>query len=1067
MLRGPCRKSRFVVWFALVLCLCLAPQGRQSSTFIPAPRQGEPDLRSLCGTPIKVRAQCIFVPCTAGEDDAIVAVKQQQAVPSQWEQWVGSVVGWFTNVLRVGGPKDEIVLSLEEFTQLRDHLLRMQGYIKEAEDRAEQAEALLELFRRHGSEARHVAEAVQLIQRIGEGLAWAYGQPHREIGEEFAQPFVDRRIRDRLRDLLFTQHPHLQAQVLQTIHILLAATPAESLFFCNLTAGFYLNEVENLMLFFNPYSDKPFPFFSQSAKYYHHPSAQVRTHVQATSLEIFSKLKHVLMSGITENLKIADSWSNSLFELVVADSKILFTHVCCLLRDFWRMADETIRSTIWRDMKNAFSLQNDILEYINDVFASDVNQLSAILQDSTGSKGWLGNWRFLVLEAWTKSFAAVHAVWSPVLSQLERTPQDLSLRWAQLTALSEERLLRFAVLPVLLGSALQAQQQPLLTQEASWYLLGDLLATLRSHHVRTVLATTLLRPHVTEEILQLVVSPPPNTPAAYFHLQRSWGGTPQQSYFDTQESAADHQTLYEPVPIPVVAPGESSGKPLHRNSLLEALELRLRCLAFNPGRDGARGVACSVLASSGCLAAFVGQLGFWIAPTLASRFGRQGVHWKLQKEQPEHANSKAATTFSAPFTFHQAPVVPVSKGELCRSGRTQEAVCAFSTLEMSLQALRSAGEPLDLSVAERLGNCLASCLARSPAQHVRQALSPMLRDKLLAPFADELLHEAKLQCLDIQAQGSWLQDFQQQWQTSAQDTGPRARSLYPRDGQDLSSLSEKPRSQILPEPGAAPEASAALPARAKSSGNLWRLLLSLHRLVAGKGTMEMPGLEEGERDELLRYQPGVAVLVGKMNRVKCTENLYLMPSAHTLLLARPDTLKALNAEPVIAEPLRLVVLHTGDENAKAPGSFWGNTEEPSLRMKVFAPRSPALRKLAGLRGAKQHSGGYPRKKMQLLVKYVGETEKERDALKKERDALKKELEEKEALLRKYKQAAESFKEVLLDEEVQVTPTTKVEPEEELDEFSRIIFENFAEERKQKDEFGLISPSYMTLEDSHS
>lgn len=709
-----------------------------------------------------------------------------------------------------------------------------------------------ELFRRHGSEARQVAEAVQLIQRIGEGLAWAYGQPHREIGEAFAQPFVDRRIRDRLRDLLFTQHPHLQAQVLQTIHILLAATPAESLFFCNLTAGFYLNEVvtanfdfrqnedllplwitvvkdiatmmseENLMLFFNPYSEKPFPFFSQSAKYYHHPSAQVRTHVQATSLEIFSKLK------------IADSWSNSLFELVVADSKILFTHVCCLLRDFWRMADETIRSTIWRDMKNAFSLQNDILEYINDVFASDVNQLSAILQ---------------------------------------------------------ERLLRFAVLPVLLGSALQAQQQPLLTQEASWYLLGDLLSTLRSHHVRTVLATTLLRPHVTEEILQLVVSPPPNTPDAYFHLQKSWGGSPQRSYFDMQQSAADHQTQYEPVSIPVVAPGESSGKPLHRNSLLEALDLRLR--------------------------------------------------------------------------------------ELCRSGRTQEAVCAFSTLEMSLQALRSAGEPLDLSVAERLGNCLASCLARQGSlsfvlclsclralselfaaggSKVRQSLSPMLRDKLLAPFADELLHEAKLQCLDIQAQGSWLQDFQQQWHTSAQD---------------LSALSEKPRSQILPEPGAAPEASAALPARAKSSGNLWRLLLSLHRLVAGKGTMEMPGLEEGERDELLRYQPGVAVLVGKMNRVKCTvqgllledgreENLYLMPSAHTLLLARPDTLKALNAEPVIAEPLRLVVLHTGDENSKAPGRFWGNTEEPSLRMKVFAPRSPALRKLAGLRGAKQPSGGYPR-----------------------------------------------------------------------------------------------------------
>lgn len=127
-------------------------------------------MRSLCGMPIKVRAQCIFVPCTAGEDDAIVAVKQQQAVPSQWEQWVGSVVGWFTNVLHVGGPKDQIVLSLEEFTQLRDHLLRMQGYIKEAEDRAEQAEALLVLTRRrHKQDLKKAGKKMQLLVKyVGE-----------------------------------------------------------------------------------------------------------------------------------------------------------------------------------------------------------------------------------------------------------------------------------------------------------------------------------------------------------------------------------------------------------------------------------------------------------------------------------------------------------------------------------------------------------------------------------------------------------------------------------------------------------------------------------------------------------------------------------------------------------------------------------------------------------------------------------------------------------------------------------------------------------------------------------
>ena len=37
------------------------------------------------------------------------------------------------------------------------------------------------------------------------------GNPASPLQEAFAQPFVDRRIRDRLRDLLFTQHPHLQA----------------------------------------------------------------------------------------------------------------------------------------------------------------------------------------------------------------------------------------------------------------------------------------------------------------------------------------------------------------------------------------------------------------------------------------------------------------------------------------------------------------------------------------------------------------------------------------------------------------------------------------------------------------------------------------------------------------------------------------------------------------------------------------------------------------------------------------------------------------------------------------
>ena len=34
--------------------------------------------------------------------------------------------------------------------------------------------------------------------------------------------------------------------------------------------------------------------------------------------------------------------------------------------------------------------------------------------------------------------------------------------------------------------------------------------------------------------------------------------------------------------------------------------------------------------------------------------------------------------------------------------------------------------------------------------------------------------------------------------------------------------------------------------------------------------------------------------------------------------------------------------YKGDENAKAPGSFWGNTEEPSLRMKAGLEDSTGL-----------------------------------------------------------------------------------------------------------------------------
>ncbi|CAL1148084.1 unnamed protein product [Cladocopium goreaui] len=160
---------------------------------------------------------------------------------------------------------------------------------------------------------------------------------------------------------------------------------------------------------------------------------------------------------------------DDLFGLVVADSKILFTHVVCLLRHFWRTLDqlnhqpgkteEAARSSEHRKEKQEFMrLQNDILMYLADVFTC-------------------------------------------------------------------ERLLRFAVLPVLMGSALSCRQ------------------------MLVILATLLLRPYVTEEVLQLVTSPAPRAPLGYFEVQKSWGGRAQGTTSDGYDAHRPDSVLYESMPI--------------------------------------------------------------------------------------------------------------------------------------------------------------------------------------------------------------------------------------------------------------------------------------------------------------------------------------------------------------------------------------------------------------------------------------------------------------------------------------------------------------------------------------
>ena len=100
------------------------------------------------------------------------------------------------------------------------------------------------------------------------------------------------------------------------------------------------------------------------------------------------------------------------------------------------------------------------------------------------------------------------------------------------------------------------------------------------------------------------------------------------------------------------------------------------------------------------------------------------------------------------------------------------------------------------------------------------------------------------------------------------------------------------------------------------------------------GQSEMPGKEEGELEEAARYRRGQTVYLGKMNRVRChvskdAEALYLIPTIFTLLLVRPDAVKAFYGEVVVAEPLRLVRLRNDE-----------NSPEHLLRVELFSPSEP-------------------------------------------------------------------------------------------------------------------------------
>lgn len=92
-----------------------------------------------------------------------------------------------------------------------------------------------------------------------------------------------------------------------------------------------------------------------------------------------------------------------------------------------------------------------------------------------------------------------------------------------------------------------------------------------------ILATLLLRPYITEEVLQLVMSPAPRAPLGYFEVQKSWGGRAQGTTSDGYDAHRPDSVLYESTPI------KFASEPRRTNCLCDAFLERTREL-YEKGR---------------------------------------------------------------------------------------------------------------------------------------------------------------------------------------------------------------------------------------------------------------------------------------------------------------------------------------------------------------------------------------------------------------------------------------------------------------------------------------------------
>eukprot|EP00927_Polykrikos_kofoidii_P054394 TRINITY_DN48810_c0_g1_i1.p1 TRINITY_DN48810_c0_g1~~TRINITY_DN48810_c0_g1_i1.p1 ORF type:complete len:916 (-),score=105.94 TRINITY_DN48810_c0_g1_i1:339-3044(-) len=759
-----------------------------------------------------------------------------------------------------------------------------------------------------------VSEIVLLIQRVGEGIAWAYGQSHQlNLGELFAQPFVDRRTRDQLKVLLDectapTQKPnssdHLRnrvvAQILQTILILLEATPKDSTLFCNLTAGWYLNDVvsfpfdfsenedllplwitvvkhivatlstDNIMLFFNPTSESPFPLFAEAVRFYHHPSAQVRTHVQAISLDIFMQLRGGQVEVCSDD---------PLLSYIVAESSVFFTHVCCLLRDFWKMVDDSMRS--WgsrREVRNALSIQNDILVYISDVFSCDIPQLSAVLQEKL--------LRFAVLPVLVRSAIAGRCE----SGRIPRLPPTAGGAGSHVASVSV--------------SSPSFVKGGNLTSSTALYLLCDALATIKCSSVMSAAVLVMLRPCLPEEILEVVLAPPPRTPLRYFEAQRLWQGPgivqPSGCFVDDTVPLTD-ATLYSMPPVPLARLFVSSTETGVQNKLVDYIKSQ-----FNTLSQGDAATCSNTLLASVALA--------------------------------------------------------------LRSFRNIEEQLAISVTEefaFALCAVLTAFERLDWATLETaIGTLRELCGASdSPSGRAQILLGPIFEERLVRPLAATLWQEVRHLSEPRQARDKWLGEFEEQWHAHVTP------SVVPTAESRMREFLDPPEIVAGVQDVRARALRILFAARELAVGKLDDSMPAIDHIEAD---------EEGRFKTNCSMHVGKINRVkcrvrGLLTTLHETEALYLLQAQATLLLVRPDACKPLWGIPIVVEPLRSVRFGQDGDNSEPLEQLLSarvNSDEQQsntghqLRLKVAKPRSPYLQKLLSATPAGKLVGpmvmrGYP------------------------------------------------------------------------------------------------------------